>query len=100
MKHNSEPLPEGSPGPARHYRELLDASIADALIQALRIIASDPALVVTGMKILAWQKNAAALRRKQEKEGLLVPPEAGKGRTAGPAGSRKRKDCWSRRPCS
>lgn len=74
MKHIAAPLPEESPKPARHYRELLDASIADALVQALRIIASDPALVVAGMKILAWQKNAAALRRDQEKEGLLVPP--------------------------
>jgi MoaA/NifB/PqqE/SkfB family radical SAM enzyme len=74
MKAIPAPLPEESPGPAPHYRELLDATIADALVQALRIIATDPALVVAGMKILAWQKNAAALRLKQEKEGLLVPP--------------------------
>jgi len=74
MKHISAPLHEESPGPARNYREILDESIANALVQALRIIASDPALVVAGMRILAWQKKAAALRRKQEKEGLLVPP--------------------------
>jgi len=74
MKDIPAPLPEESPGPARNYRELLDASIADALAQALRIIASDPALVLTGTRILAWQKKAAALRRKREKEGLLVPP--------------------------
>jgi MoaA/NifB/PqqE/SkfB family radical SAM enzyme len=74
MEPLSAPLPEDSPGPARHYRALLDASLSDALVQALRIIASDPALVLAGTKILAWQKKAAALRRKQEKEGLLVPP--------------------------
>lgn len=74
MKHVTPPFPEESPGPARRYREILDASIADALVQALRIIASDPALVVTGAKILAWQKKASALRFTQEKKGLLVPP--------------------------
>lgn len=74
MKHVTLPFPEESPGPARRYREILDASIADALVQALRIIASDPALVVTGAKILAWQKKASALRFTQEKKGLLVPP--------------------------
>jgi hypothetical protein len=74
MEQIPDLLPEESPGPARRYRALLDASIADALKQALRIIASDPALVVAGTRILAWQNKAAALRRAQEKEGLLVPP--------------------------
>ncbi|MEN6395425.1 MAG: radical SAM protein [Methanoregula sp.] len=74
MKDISAPLPEESPGSARNYRELLDRSIADALMHALRIIASDPALVIAGMKILAWQNKAAAIRQKQEMEGLLVPP--------------------------
>ena len=44
------------------------------LRQALRIIASDPALVVAGTRILAWQNKAAAVRRAHEAEGLLVPP--------------------------
>ena len=74
MEQISDPLSEESPGPARHYRELLDASLSDTLKAALRIIASDPALVFAGMRILAWQKKAAAIRRAQEKEGLLVPP--------------------------
>ena len=74
MKQISDPLPEESPEPARDYREFLDTSISDALKAALRIIASDPALVFTGTRILAWQNKAAALRRAQEKEGLLVPP--------------------------
>jgi MoaA/NifB/PqqE/SkfB family radical SAM enzyme len=74
MEQIPDPLPEESPEPARRYRALLDASIADALKQALRIIAADPALVVTGTRILAWQKKAAALRRAREEEGILVPP--------------------------
>ena len=74
MNRNSNPLPETPPEPVRGYREFLDASITDALKAALRIIAADPALVVAGTRILAWQNKAAAVRRAHEAEGLLVPP--------------------------
>ncbi len=74
MEQRSAHVPKGSPGPARHYRGLLDDSISDALSHALRIIAADSSLVFAGTRILAWQHKAAALRSAQEKEGLLVPP--------------------------
>ena len=67
-------MPEKDPGQRLHYRTVLDESIADAFRQALRIIATDPSLVFAGMRILACQNKAAALRRSQEKKGLLVPP--------------------------
>jgi len=56
------------------YREIFDAAIAETLSQAIRIIAADPALVISGMRILRNQKKAAARRKKHADEGLLVPP--------------------------
>jgi MoaA/NifB/PqqE/SkfB family radical SAM enzyme len=56
------------------YRETFNATIGETLSQALRIIASDPALVIPGSVILHHQRKAAAVRRQHEWEGLLVPP--------------------------
>jgi MoaA/NifB/PqqE/SkfB family radical SAM enzyme len=56
------------------YRPAFDRVIAEAISQALRIIAADPALVVPGSVILHHQRKASAVRRRHEKDGLLVPP--------------------------
>jgi MoaA/NifB/PqqE/SkfB family radical SAM enzyme len=56
------------------YRETFNATIGETLSQALRIIASDPALVITGSVILHHQRKAAAVRKEHEAGGLLVPP--------------------------
>jgi MoaA/NifB/PqqE/SkfB family radical SAM enzyme len=56
------------------YRETFNATIGETLGQAVRIIAADPALVIPGSVILHTQKKAAAVRRKHEQDGLLVPP--------------------------
>ncbi len=61
-------------GPGGSYRDTFNATIAETLGQALRIIAADPALAVPGMRILHHQKRAAAIRQRHEAEGLLVPP--------------------------
>jgi MoaA/NifB/PqqE/SkfB family radical SAM enzyme len=56
------------------YRETFNATIGETLSQALRIIASDPALVIPGSVILHHQRKAAAVRKGHEDGGLLVPP--------------------------
>jgi MoaA/NifB/PqqE/SkfB family radical SAM enzyme len=56
------------------YRETFNATIGETLSQAIRIIASDMALVIPGSVILHHQRKAAALRKQHEQEGLLVPP--------------------------
>jgi MoaA/NifB/PqqE/SkfB family radical SAM enzyme len=56
------------------YRNTFDRAITDALGQAVRIIAADPALVIPGTTILHHQRKAAAVRKQHEQEGLLVPP--------------------------
>jgi MoaA/NifB/PqqE/SkfB family radical SAM enzyme len=56
------------------YRQLFDTTIAETLQQALRIIRSDPHLLVAGTTLLWHQKQAALTRGNHEKEGLLVPP--------------------------
>ena len=56
------------------YRETFNATIGEILSQALRIIASDPALVIPGSVILHHQRKAAAVRKGHEAGGLLVPP--------------------------
>jgi sulfatase maturation enzyme AslB (radical SAM superfamily) len=56
------------------YRDTFNATIAENLSQAIRIIAADPALVIPGSIILHHQRKAAAVRRQHEQEGLLVPP--------------------------
>jgi MoaA/NifB/PqqE/SkfB family radical SAM enzyme len=57
-----------------NYRETFDRTIAETIGQAIRIIAGDPALVIPGTLILHHQKQAAAVRRQHENEGLPVPP--------------------------
>jgi MoaA/NifB/PqqE/SkfB family radical SAM enzyme len=56
------------------YRETFNATISETLVQAVRIIATEPALAIPGAAILRRQKKAAAVRRQHEREGLLVPP--------------------------
>jgi MoaA/NifB/PqqE/SkfB family radical SAM enzyme len=58
----------------KDYRKNFDAVIAECLGQAIRIIASDPALVIAGTVILHHQRKAAGIRKKYKGEGLLVPP--------------------------
>ena len=55
-------------------RDIFNRVIAETLAQAIRIIASDPALVIPGAVILHHQKKAADVRRQYEREGLFVPP--------------------------
>jgi len=60
--------------PDTQYRHLFDATIADTLQQALRIIRADPHLLLAGTSLLWYQKQAAVTRENHEKEGLFVPP--------------------------
>ncbi|MCK9632164.1 MAG: radical SAM protein [Methanoregula sp.] len=59
---------------SRQYREIFDTTIGETISQAIRIIASDPALVIPGSVILHHQRKAVDVRRKHEAGGLLVPP--------------------------
>ncbi|WP_332449935.1 radical SAM protein [Methanoculleus sp.] len=59
---------------SNRYRDLFNATLEETLGRAVRIIASNPALALSGAVILRHQKRAAAVRRKHEQEGLLVPP--------------------------
>jgi MoaA/NifB/PqqE/SkfB family radical SAM enzyme len=59
--------------PDRQYRDRFDHVIASTLRTALRLTASDPALVLAGAKILYHQRRAAALRKDLEGQGILVP---------------------------
>ncbi|PKG32377.1 MAG: radical SAM protein [Methanoregula sp.] len=59
---------------ASNFRELFDATISETLAQAVRIVSSDPALLIPGTVILHHQKKAAAVRKNHEREGLMVPP--------------------------
>ena len=56
------------------YRDLFDETIAATLQKAVQIIADNPALLVRGTAILRHQKKAAAVRKRYESDGLLVPP--------------------------
>lgn len=56
------------------YRGMFDATIGETIGKAVRIIATEPALVIPGTVILHHQRKAAAVRRRYEQEGLLVPP--------------------------
>jgi MoaA/NifB/PqqE/SkfB family radical SAM enzyme len=56
------------------YRETFNATIGETLSQAIRIIASDPALIIPGSVILHHQRKAAEIRKEHEARGLLVPP--------------------------
>ncbi|MFA4876765.1 MAG: radical SAM protein [Methanoregula sp.] len=55
-------------------RETFDTTIGETISQAIRIIASDPALVIPGTVILHHQRKAALVRKEHEQKGLLVPP--------------------------
>jgi MoaA/NifB/PqqE/SkfB family radical SAM enzyme len=66
--------PAGYPAADNQYREMFNATIAETLSQAVRIIAGEPALVIPGTVILHHQRKAAAVRKQHEREGLLVPP--------------------------
>jgi len=61
-------------GNNNQYRETFNATIGETLSQAIRIIASDPALVIPGSVILHHQRKAAEVRRQHEQDGLFVPP--------------------------
>jgi MoaA/NifB/PqqE/SkfB family radical SAM enzyme len=56
------------------YRDTFNATIAETLSKAVRIIAAEPALVIPGTVILHNQRKAAAVRKQHEWEGLVVPP--------------------------
>jgi hypothetical protein len=56
------------------FRETFNATIGETISQAIRIIAADPALVISGSVILHHQRKAAAVRSQHERNGLLVPP--------------------------
>ncbi len=56
------------------YRETFNTTIGETIGQAIRIIAAEPALIIPGTVILHHQRKAAAVRKKHEWEGLLVPP--------------------------
>jgi MoaA/NifB/PqqE/SkfB family radical SAM enzyme len=57
-----------------NYRDSFDRVITETLGQAVRIVAADPALVIPGSVLLHHQRKAAQVRKKHEREGLLVPP--------------------------
>jgi len=57
-----------------NFRTLFDTVISETLASAVRIIADDPALFFYGSAILRHQKKAASVRKRYEREGLLVPP--------------------------
>ena len=59
---------------SHQYRKTFDATIAETIGQAVRLIASDPALLIPASAVLHHQKKAAAVRAEHEKSGLLVPP--------------------------
>lgn len=63
----------GTPELDNRYRTILDTTIADTLSQALRLIAAEPSLALAGIRVLSYQKKAAALREKNLGEDLLVP---------------------------
>ncbi|MDD1685028.1 MAG: radical SAM protein [Methanoregula sp.] len=62
------------PEAQNQYRDSFNATIAETISQAVRIIAAEPALVIPGTVILHHQRKAAAVRKQHEWEGLIVPP--------------------------
>jgi MoaA/NifB/PqqE/SkfB family radical SAM enzyme len=64
-----------APGMAdNQYRDTFNATIAETIGQALRIITEEPALVIPGTIILHHQRKAAAVRKQHERRGLIIPP--------------------------
>jgi MoaA/NifB/PqqE/SkfB family radical SAM enzyme len=56
------------------HRRLFDTCVSGVLRQAMRIIPADPALFIAGTRIVSYQAGAAAIRKRHEDQGLLVPP--------------------------
>ena len=56
------------------YRDTFNTTIAETIGQAIRIIGQDPALLIPGSVILHHQRKAAAIRKRHEQQGLIVPP--------------------------
>ncbi|HOJ97460.1 MAG TPA: radical SAM protein [Methanospirillum sp.] len=56
------------------YRDLFNSTIGEVIHHAIRIIGGTPSLIIPAGRILRYQKKAANIRAKHEKEGLLVPP--------------------------
>lgn len=56
------------------YRETFDVTIRETLGRAVGIIAREPVLAIPGAAILRHQRRAAAVRKRHEREGFLVPP--------------------------
>jgi MoaA/NifB/PqqE/SkfB family radical SAM enzyme len=61
-------------GTGTSYRDSFNATIAETIAQAVRIIGQDPALLIPGSVILHHQRKAAAIRKRHEQQGLIVPP--------------------------
>ena len=60
--------------PGTTYRDTFNTTIAETIAQAVRIIGQDPALLIPGSVILHHQRKAAAIRKRHEQRGLIVPP--------------------------
>jgi MoaA/NifB/PqqE/SkfB family radical SAM enzyme len=56
------------------YRDTFNTTITETIAQAVRIIGQDPALLIPGSVILHHQRKAAAIRKRHEQQGLIVPP--------------------------
>lgn len=56
------------------YRDLFNTTIGEVINHAIRIIGTNPSLIMTAGRMLQYQKKAAKIRTQHEKEGLLVPP--------------------------
>ena len=59
---------------SHQYRERFNTTISDTLMQAIRLVRSDPSIIIPGMVIIRHQKRAARIRGMHEQQGLLVPP--------------------------
>jgi MoaA/NifB/PqqE/SkfB family radical SAM enzyme len=64
----------GAAVPDTRYRDAFTATIGETIAGAIRIIGQDPALLIPGSVILHHQKTAAAIRKRHERQGLIVPP--------------------------
>jgi MoaA/NifB/PqqE/SkfB family radical SAM enzyme len=56
------------------YRELFNTTIGETISKGVRMIGTDPSLLISGTKILHNQRKTAEIRRSHEHEDLLVPP--------------------------
>lgn len=74
MKAPDLPMTGEKTNAGPEYRRLFDTIIAGNLTQALRIVSADPGLFRTGTEIARMQRKAVGIRKKWEKQGLIVPP--------------------------